>query len=107
MRLLCGDRLDGSKAPAIAAVSKLHPSRYLGEQGIVRPDADVEARLDLGAALANDDRSAGNEFAAKGLHAQPLCIGVASVCGAAPTLFMCHCRILFSIGVRAYLASAV
>ena len=49
------------------------------------------------AALAHDDRAAGDEFAGKGLYAQPLCIGVASVCGAASTLLMCHCRIPFFI----------
>ena len=37
----------------------------------------------------------------EGLDAQPLCIGVASVCGAASTLLMCHCSVPFSkIGVR-------
>ena len=89
------DGLDGGKATAIAAVGKLDTAGDLGEERVVGADADVDARLDAGAALAHDDGAAGYELAAKGLHAQPLCIGIASVCGAASTLLMCHCRIPF------------
>src|ERR1700723_2031584 len=91
--LLCGDWFDGSEAAAVAAIDKLHAARDLGEERVVRADAHVDARLDLGAALANDDGSAGNELTGEGLYAQPLCIGIASVCGAASTLLMCHCPI--------------
>ena len=50
-----------------------------GEQGIVLADADVHARLDLGAALAHDDRPAGHKLPAESLHAQPLRIRIATV----------------------------
>src|ERR1700679_1096672 len=94
--LLCGDRLDRGETAAVAAVDKLHPTGDLGEEGVFRTDANVRSRLDAGATLTDDDRTAGDEFAGKGLYAQPLCIGVASVCGAASTLLMCHCLIPFS-----------
>src|ERR1700723_4338841 len=94
--LLCGDRLDRGETAAVAAVDKLHAPGDLGEERVVRTDANVRSRLDAGATLTNDDRTAGDEFAGKGLYAQPLCIGVSSVFGAASTLLMCHCLIPFS-----------
>src|ERR1022692_4654309 len=93
--LLCGDGLDGSEATAVAVVRELDASGDLGEERVVGADSDVGAGLDFGSALAHDDGPAGDELAAEGLHAQALCIGIASVCGAASTLFMCHFRIPF------------
>src|SRR5208337_4252621 len=96
---------DRSVAPAVAAVHKLYPAGDLGEERVVGADAHVEARLDAGAALARDDGAAGNQFAGKGLYAQPLRIRVASVCGAASTLLMCHCLIPSRFTAQPYLAA--
>src|SRR5579862_7658409 len=90
------NRFDGREASPVAAISKLHPAAHFGEQCVIRAYAHVRPRLDLGAALADDDRAARHEFAAKRLDAQPLRIRIPSVCGAASTLLMCHCRIPFS-----------
>jgi len=87
--------LDRGEAAAAAAVNKLDAATDLGEERIVGADAYVDAGLDAGTALAHDDGAAGNELAAKGFYAQALCIGFASVCGAASTLFMCHFKIPF------------
>src|SRR5271169_3090703 len=96
LSLLGRYRLDGREASPVAAIGELHPAADLGEQSVIGADAHVRPRLDLGAALADDDRSTGHELAAKSLDAQPLRIGITSVCGAASTLLMCHCRIPFS-----------
>ena len=76
--------------PTIAVVGELHATGNLCEERIVGSDADIGAGLDLGAALANDDRSARHELPRKGLYAQTLRIGITSICGAASTLLMCH-----------------
>jgi hypothetical protein len=72
--LLCGYRFYRGKPAAVSAIHKLHPASDLGEERIVGANPYVDARLDAGAALTNDNRSAGNKFAAKGLYAQALCI---------------------------------
>src|SRR6059058_2197537 len=50
-----------------------------GEEGVVAADADVEAGLKLGAALAKDDRAGLDHLATVGLDAQILRIAVAAV----------------------------
>src|SRR5580658_10893532 len=92
--LLSCDGFDRCKAPAVAVVAELHAPGDLGKQRVVGADTHVGAGLDARAALPHNDRPAGHQLAAKGLHAQPLCIRVASVCGAAPTFFVCHFKSL-------------
>jgi len=66
--------LDGGKAPAVAVVGEFDPACDLGEERIVGADAYIDAGLDARAALAHDDRAAGNQLATKGLYSQPLCV---------------------------------
>ena len=60
------------------------------EQRVVLADADVHARMDRGAALADDDAAGANHFAAVDLDAETLRLGVAPVARTAACLFMCH-----------------
>ena len=60
------------------------------EQRVVAADADVVARVDARAALANDDVARDHDFAAELLDAEHLGVGVASVTSRAYALFMCH-----------------
>jgi len=60
------------------------------EQRVVLADADIQARMNGGAALANDDAAGADHFAAVDLHAKALCLGVATVARTAACLFMCH-----------------
>ena len=62
----------------------------LREQRVVRADADVIARANRGAALANNDVPGQHVLAAKTLHAEALGMGIAAVLGTAACLFMCH-----------------
>ena len=78
--LLSRKRLDEGKAPLVAAIPELHRAADLGKQRIVLADADIQAGLDRCSTLPHDNRAAGDHLAAKGLHAQPLGIRVASVC---------------------------
>ena len=60
------------------------PSRGLAAR------ADVVARHELGAALADDDAARADDLASEGFHAQPFADAVAAVANASLTFLMCH-----------------
>src|ERR1700688_2435076 len=60
------------------------------EQRVVLAHTDVGPGMYLGAALANDNGARGDRFAAVGLHAEPLGMGIAAIAGAAACFFVCH-----------------
>jgi len=62
----------------------------LREQGVVRAEAHVDARLEAGPALANEDRAARHELAGEALHAEHLGVRVPPVPGAADALLVRH-----------------
>lgn len=90
---LFGGGVDGGEPAAVAAVGEDDAAADFGEEGVVRAAADVGAGLDTGAALADDDGAASDELAGEGFDAEALGVGIATVCGAASTFFVCHCRI--------------
>ncbi len=49
------------------------------KQGVILADADIGARVELGAALTHDDRAAADQFAAKFLHAEHFGLRIAPV----------------------------
>jgi hypothetical protein len=63
------NRLDRDVAASATTVDELHPTGDLGEQGVIAAQAHIQARLQLGATLANEDRSTGDDFAAELLYA--------------------------------------
>src|SRR5208283_4185584 len=77
-----GGGLDADELAHAPAVAELHHAGHLGEERVVLAPADIQAGLDLGAALTDDDGTTGDQLSAEDLHAQPLCIGVAAVFGA-------------------------
>src|SRR5262249_7607023 len=83
------DRLDGN-----LVVGHMHLAVGKREERIVAADADVLAGLELRAALADDDRAGGDDFAGIGFDAQVLRVGVAAVARRALTFLMCHVAIL-------------
>ena len=60
------------------------------EERVVAAHADVRARAETGAALADEDVAGDDRLAAKFFHAQPLADAVAAVAYAALTFFMRH-----------------
>ena len=60
----------------------------LGEQGVVAADTDVDAGMDVGAALANKNVARENELTVGALGTKALGLGVAAVLGRAHTFFM-------------------
>src|ERR1700676_2405054 len=73
-RFRFGGRLHADKAPVAALVLELDDAGDQRVQRVVLTLSDVDARLMLGAALANEDGSSINKFSAEALHAQPLTV---------------------------------
>src|SRR5262252_5033062 len=73
------DRLDHDKLSHRSLVEELDPSGDLGEQSIVLAAPYVQPGLHPRAALANNDRSAGDDLSAECLESQSLRVRVAPV----------------------------
>ncbi len=56
----------------------------------VATTADVDAGVEVRAALTDDDLAGEDLLAAEALHAQSLSVGVTTVTGGACALFVCH-----------------
>src|SRR4029079_1670478 len=61
---------------------------------MVLAQADVVARVPLGAALAHDDVAGEDVLPTEFLHAEALALAVAAVAGRAACFLMCHCGLL-------------
>src|SRR5262245_17901624 len=72
-------RLHVDLEAALALPLEDHVPVRQGEQGVVLAAADVQARHDRRAPLANEDVPGANLLAAEALHAEPLRLGVAAV----------------------------
>ena len=73
-----------------ALATELDGATDEGEQGVVTAAADAAARVEVRAALADDDLTGVDDLAAEALHAQPLRVGVAAVLGGRRALLVCH-----------------
>src|ERR1700691_399404 len=82
-----------------ALIFEAHDARNGGEQAVVFRAADVLAGLVARAALANQNAAAAYQLAAETLDAQPLSMRIASVCGRAAALFMCHSKPLRNLNI--------
>src|SRR6185437_2432962 len=72
-------RFDADELAETAAIAKLDHARDLREQRVVLAQSDVLSGFDTRAALADDDRTAGDQLSAERFHAKPLSIGIAPV----------------------------
>src|SRR5688572_25201678 len=68
----------------------LHVAGGRREERVVLADADVRARMELGAALADQDRARVHQLAAEGLEAEALGLGVAAVAGRPACFLVFH-----------------
>jgi hypothetical protein len=66
------DGMDADEATARAVILELDHALDLREQRVVLAEADVQARAELAAALADENRAAGDEVAVELLAAKPL-----------------------------------
>jgi hypothetical protein len=77
--LLCFERLNHYELAHLSAIHELNAACDFGEERVVFALADVQAGFHTGAALPNDDGTAGDKLSAECLKAKPLRVGVASV----------------------------
>src|SRR6185436_10213680 len=85
-----GGRVNGDAPAILAEPLVLHDSVDGGEDGEVAAEADVLARMDLGADLAHENVAGPARFAAEHLHAAALTRAVAAVAAATLTFFVGH-----------------
>ncbi len=64
---------------------------------MVFANADIGTRMKLGSPLANDDRTGGDELAAKHLHAEHFRLGIPAVSSRSAALFLRHFVFLSSV----------
>ena len=76
--------------PAIATSPELDVAGRQGEQGVVPAAPDVDAGVEVSAALADDDLAGVDELASETLDAQTLRIGIPAVAGGAGALLVCQ-----------------
>src|SRR6476659_2642654 len=76
------------------AVTERDAAVRKGEKRVILAQADVVARVPLGAALTHDDVAGAHGLAAELLHAEPLALTVAAVAGRAACFLMCHDELL-------------
>src|SRR3954454_47030 len=89
--LLGGGGLDRDHATP-ATLAELHDPGPLGEDRVVLADAHALARVELRAALADDDLASRDGLAGEHLHAEALGVRVAPVAAGAEPLLMSHPR---------------
>src|SRR5207247_430051 len=88
-RLRLGNDADD---PAAATRRELHHPRALREDGVVPADSGAVARLEAGAALADDDLAARHGLSGEHLHAEAFGVRVPAVAARAEALLMRHRR---------------
>src|SRR5688572_25815723 len=73
-----------------AVLRELHAAVDFCEERVVSAHADVFTRVNLRAALADDDAARRDELAAEGLDAEALRLRVAAVTRASARFLVCH-----------------
>src|ERR1700712_940975 len=82
-----GNDVDDLAAALLAELDRTGRQR---EQGVVATTADVDAGVEVGAALADDDLAGLDDLTAEALDAEVLRVRVATVAGGRCALFVCH-----------------
>ena len=81
---------EGRDIDALALAVEEHLAVHEGEQGPIAAGADVLARDELRAALADENTAGADDMAAKFFHAETFADAVTSVAATALSFFMCH-----------------
>jgi len=92
--LLCGCSSNDVDYATTAAGAEFNGARGQCEQGVVTATANAGARVEVGAALADDDLASGYNLATEALDAEVLSVGITTVASGARALFMCHLKCL-------------
>ena len=85
-KLLCS--VNGALSAILALALELDGTVNQSEQGVIAADADIDAGMDVGASLANQDVAGQNELTISTLHAQALGLGITAVLGGTAALMV-------------------
>ena len=88
MRAVSGRDRRNADNLAITLATELDRTRTQGEQGVILATANAVTRVEVGAALANENLACVDGLAAVALNAQVLCVRVTAVAGGTQT-FLC------------------
>ena len=80
--------VDGALTAILAHALELDGAVNQSKQGVVAADADIDAGMDVGASLANQDVASQNELTVSTLNAQTLCLGITTVLGRTAALMV-------------------
>src|SRR5206468_2372794 len=85
------DRVDRHVGSAVGFVLERHRAFDERKEGMVLADADIDARVPLGAALTDQDVAGEHLLAAELLDAEASSCGIAAFARGTASLLMCHC----------------
>ena len=86
LKLLCS--VNGALSAILALALELDGTVNQSEPGVIAADADINAWMDRGASLANQDVAGQNELTIRTLHAQTLGLGITAVLGGTAALMV-------------------
>ena len=96
------ERQDADDATARAVILELDRAVHFRKERVVLAETDVQSGTEAPAALAHEDRSAGDAGTVVALDAETLRVAVAPVPGTALTFFMSHDRASLELLITDY-----
>jgi hypothetical protein len=83
--------LDSAALAVTANALEMNAAINQSVQGVIAADADALTRMDVGAALTDQDVAGQNKLTVAALDAEALGLGITTVLGRTYAFFMCHC----------------
>ena len=80
--------VDGNLLPVLPETLEADDAVSLGEQRVITAAADIDAGMDVGAALADKDVASQNMLAVSPLGPEALALGITAVLGGTNALFV-------------------
>jgi hypothetical protein len=82
--------MNGCSLPELSETLEAKDAVFKGIQSVVSAEADIEAGMDVGAALSVKDIAGLHKLTVRPLGPQALGIGITAVLGGTHSLFMCE-----------------
>ena len=83
--------LDSAALAVTANALEMNAAINQSVQGVIAADADALTRMDVGAALTDQNVAGQNKLTVAALDAEALGLGITTVLGRTYAFFMCHC----------------
>jgi hypothetical protein len=83
--------LDSAALAVTANALEMNAAINQSVQGVIAADADALTRMDVGAALTDQNVAGQNKLTVAALNAEALGLGITAVLGRTYAFLMCHC----------------